>query len=107
MHAHTHMDRTIFLTKVSTLATSLYILVCQLLVDELSPTLARIRKLWNGSDRDLAVAAEELVKEGILVPVDLSQDDKRWWVFPSTQWYFSHSKALLFRGKKRAATNTN
>lgn len=105
MHTHTHMDRTIFLTKVSTLATSLYILVCQLLDDDLSPTLARVRRLWNGTDHDLAAAAGELVKEGILVPVDLSRDDKRWWVFPSTQWYFSPSKPLLFKGKKRAVSN--
>ncbi len=87
MHTHSHMDRTIFLRKVSILATSLYILVCQLLDDELSPTLDRIRKLWNGTEQDLAVAAEELVKEGILVPMDFSQEDKRWWVFPSTNWF--------------------
>ncbi len=105
MHTHMHMDRTIFLTKVSTLATSLYIVVCQLLDENLSPTLAQIRNLWNVTDQDLAVAAEELVKEGILVPVDLSQEDKRWWVFPSTQWFPQHSKALFARGKRRAATN--
>ncbi len=87
MDAYSHMDRTIFLRKLSTLATSLYILICQLLDDGLSPTPAQIRRLWNGSEQDLAVAAQELVNEGILVPMDFSQEDKRWWVFPSTDWF--------------------
>ena len=101
MHTHSHMDRTIFLKNISTLATSLYILVCRLLDDDLSPTLARIRQLWNGTETDLAVAAEELVKEGILVPVDFSQEDKRWWVFPSTQWFPRLFQGALNSWKKR------
>ncbi len=101
MHIHSHMDRTIFLRNLSTLATSLYILICQLLDGGQSPTPDLIRKLWNGTEPDLVVAADELVKEGILVPMDFSQEDKRLWVFPSTQW-FPHSPAqgLLSSGKK-------
>ncbi len=100
MLTHSLMDRTIFLRKLSTLATSLYILICRLLDDGQSPTLARIRKLWNGTEPDLAVAAEELVKEGILVPMDLSQEEKRWWVFPSTQWFPHPFQGFLNSGKK-------
>ena len=33
-------------------------------------------RLWNGTEQDLTVAADELVKEGILVPMDFSQEDK-------------------------------
>ncbi len=101
MHTHTHMDRTIFLRHLSTLATSLYILICRLLDDDLPPTPARIRTLWNGTEPDLAVATEELVKENILVPMDFSQEDKRWWVFPSTQWFPRPLQGVLNSGKKR------
>jgi len=100
MHTHSHMDRTIFLRNLSTVATSLYIMICQLLDDDLSPTPARLRKVWNGTEPDLAVAAEELVKEGILVPMDPSQEDKRWWVFPSTQWFPRPFQGVLTTGKK-------
>ncbi len=88
MHtAHSFLDRTIFLRKLSTLATSLYILLCKLLDDDLSPTLARIRGNWAGTEQELAGAAEELVREGILVPMNFSEDNKRWWIYPSTSWY--------------------
>jgi hypothetical protein len=101
MHTHSHMDRTIFLRNLSTLATSLYILICQLLDDGLSPTPALLRKFWNGTEPDLAVAAEELVKEGILVPMDFSQEDNRWWVSPSTQWFPRQFQGFINSGKKR------
>lgn len=100
MHIHSHMDRTIFLRNLSTLATSLYILVCQLMDDDLSPTLARIRTIWNGTEQDLTVAADELIKEGVLVPMDLSQEDSRWWVFPSTQWFPRPFNGVANSGKK-------
>jgi hypothetical protein len=100
MHTHSHMDRTIFLRNLSTLATSLYIVICQFLDDGQSPTPAQIRKLWNGTEQDLAVAVEELAKEGILVPMDFSQEDKRLWVFPSTQWFPRPFQGVL-TGKKR------
>lgn len=100
MHTHPHMDRTIFLRNISTVATSLYIVICRLLDDDVSLTPARIRGLWNGTEADLAVAAEELVKEGIMSPMDLSQDDKRWWVFPSTHWFPRPFQEVLNSGKK-------
>ncbi len=100
MHTHSHMDRTIFLQNISTLATSLYIVICRVLDDGLSPTTAQIRELWNGTEPDLLLAAEELVKEGILVPIDLSQEDKRWWVFPSTQWFPRPFQGVHSSGKK-------
>jgi hypothetical protein len=101
IHTHSHIDRTIFLRNISTLATSLYIVICRLLDDELSPTPARIRNLWKGTEADLAVAAEKLVKEGILVPMDFSQEDKRWWVFPSTKWFPQRpAEGFLNSGKK-------
>lgn len=87
IHSHSYMDRTIFLRNISTVATSLYIQICQLLDDGLPPTLGQIRKMWNGNEQDLTIAAEELVKEGILVPTDFSQEDKRWWIYPSTEWF--------------------
>jgi hypothetical protein len=86
-HTHSYMDRTIFLVNASTLATSLYILVCSLLDDNLQPTLARIRGSWNGTEQDLTTAADELVKRGILAPVDFLQEENRWWVVPSTRWF--------------------
>lgn len=89
--AHSFMDRTIFLLKISTLATSLYILVCKLLDDDLPPTLARIREIWGGTEHELKQAARELVNEGILVPMDLAEENKRWWVSPSTHWFPSRS----------------
>ncbi|MHC1724478.1 MAG: hypothetical protein AB9866_00365 [Syntrophobacteraceae bacterium] len=88
MHtAHSFMDRTIFMLKISTLATSLYILLCKLLDDDLPPTLERLRRIWAGTEQELVGAAEELVREGILVPMDFSQENKRWWMYPSTSWF--------------------
>ncbi len=100
MHTHSHMDRTIFLRKLSVLATSLYILICHMLDNDVSPTPALIRKSWNGSEVDLAVAAEELVREGILAPMDLSQEDQRWWVSPSTHWFPRTLQGAFNSGKK-------
>lgn len=87
MHAHTHFDRTIFLRKLSASATSLYINICHLLDEDLTPNLIQIRRMWNGNDHELYTAVEELVNEGILVWLDFWREDNRWWLYPSTQWF--------------------
>jgi hypothetical protein len=86
-HTHMHMDRTIFLIKAGTLATSLYILICSQLDENQPTTMARIRGLWNGTEQELIEAAEELTWRGILAPMNFSQDDKWFRVVPSTRWF--------------------
>ncbi len=60
------MDRAIFNLQASIEATSLYILLCAL-EDEAQPlTLERASRQWNGTRDGLLIAAEELVKRGVL-----------------------------------------
>jgi hypothetical protein len=61
------MDRAIFDLNASVGATSLYILICALLDQgEQGITLDRVSLQWNGSREELHVAAEELVRRGVL-----------------------------------------
>ncbi len=88
MHtSHSFMDRTIFHLNLSTLATSLYILLCTMLDNDQSPTLALSRKIWGGTEQEFDNAAEELIREGVLLPLDFSDVSARWWVNPSTDWF--------------------
>ncbi len=61
-----HMDRAIFNQKASVEAVSLYIIVCSLLDEGLSPNLDYIRSRWSGDEEALHKAIDELAGCGIL-----------------------------------------
>jgi hypothetical protein len=60
------MDREIFHLEISTEATSLYILICSLLDEGVTPTLNRIRSRWNGSEAELSRAIDDLIHNRVL-----------------------------------------
>lgn len=81
-----NMDREIFNLKVSTEATSFYIIVCALMDQGIPPTLPEVRARWTSTEESLIAAAEELVKRGVLnspipVPEDmhLHPTTRDWW----------------------------
>ncbi len=61
-----NMDRAIFELNASVEATSLYILLCALMDLSVPPTLEEAILKWNGSEKSLISAAEELVKRCVL-----------------------------------------
>lgn len=60
------MDRAIFDLKMSTEATSLYILICSLVEQGVAPLLSHVRARWNGNEEELVKAIEELIRYRVL-----------------------------------------
>jgi hypothetical protein len=85
-----NMDRAIFALKASVEATSLYILLCALLDQGAPPTLEHARAKWNGTDTNLATAAQELMQRGVLETLDPITEETPLTVNPSSKWHFLH-----------------
>ncbi len=80
------MDRAIFNLEASVEATSLYILLCALHDQEETLTIDRARVQWNGTREDLARAAEELIRRGVLVASRPLAQDQPLYINPADEW---------------------
>ena len=61
-----NMDRAIFELNLSIEATSLYILLCALMVGGQPPTIEEALPKWAGTEKTLMAAAEELIGRCVL-----------------------------------------
>jgi hypothetical protein len=80
------MDRAIFNLEASVEATSLYILLCALHDQEETLTLDRAGVQWNGTREDLARAAEELIRRGVLAGSRPLEKDQPLYLKPADEW---------------------
>lgn len=82
-----NMDRRIFELNASINATSLYILLCALSDEGVSPTLNDARSRWNGTVEDLTSAAEELMRRNVLEKMDPLDPGQPIKIKPVGEWH--------------------
>ncbi len=81
-----HMDQAIFSMKVSVEATSLYLLICSLLDDDVSPTLGNLESRWTGDGETLQRALHELARRRIVHRERISENEALLELLPTDAW---------------------
>ena len=80
------MDRAVFDLKMSTEATSLYILICSFSDQGIAPTRILVRSRWSGDDEDFLLAIDELLSRRVLGGIVPQSDEDVFQLNPHPFW---------------------